>query len=163
MHSLPSPLTYSLDSTLAGTIRRPRSAPSPPSAADGMRTVLVQSSDYVAELLRRAGAPPERLSRPLLRFVRDDLLLSAARFGALAFDATPDQLSDLVSQNWPDVLRDAVNPIETGDAVWEGKSKTILVLNSGARWAESFYRHMKRDVLSGIYGTMVRIRVQSQS
>jgi hypothetical protein len=128
-----------------------------------MRTVLVQPSDYITELPQRAGAPPERLSHPLLRFVRDDLLLTAARFGVLVARKTPDQLSDLVSQDWPGVWRDAVSPIKTDEGAWEGGSKTVDVLNSGARWAQSFHRSMKHRVLSGVYHAMVRIRILIQT
>lgn len=106
-------------------------------------------------LLARAGAPVERLQRPIVTFIRDDALVAAeqlaqivaaARNISLEEASRPGVVTNTYLANWTARIEADIQPIklsnfefdgEYGEQLgyWYGNRKTVIVANTGAHWA----------------------------
>lgn len=103
---------------------------------------LASSAPLSRELARRAGAPIERLGRPIITFVRDDLLLSAEETAGLVAGILRSMLgakgrsTNIVYGNWTQHVERALRPVRlSGGDEWEGDRPTALWLNTGGHWS----------------------------
>lgn len=118
-------------------------------------------------LLARAGAPLERLQRPVVTFIRDDALLSAQQVAGIVATTRgislegalkPGHTTNLYLANWTEKVKEAISPIRMGvNELWNGDNTTIIVVNTGAHWAPgSFFGFDKEEQMISAYHEAVR-------
>lgn len=119
---------------------------------------LAQSSPLAQELAHRAGAPLERLTRPIITFVRDDLLLNEEETVELVAEVlrrTPGALgrtTNLVYGNWTQSVERAMYPIRYASGnEWEGDLPTVLWMNTGGHWSPRSFLDFDEDRMLEAY------------
>ncbi|EIN03591.1 hypothetical protein PUNSTDRAFT_147021 [Punctularia strigosozonata HHB-11173 SS5] len=143
-----------------------------PHMVDGSYAVFLSSSDssVVLDLLRAANAPLERLSRPVITFVREDLLLTIESASELVGEVMGEvdgqhRLNNVVFGNWTDVLAANSLPIRTQGTGrdWSGDRKNVVLLNSGAHWSPGCFHDLGEESLWQTYSAMVHEVVSTLS
>lgn len=127
---------------------------------------LASSSPLAQELARRAGAPPERLARPVVTFVRDDLMLSAEETAGIVTDVlhktghSLGRTTNLVYGNWTRRVERATRLVRTvtddGVSEWEGDRPTVLLMNTGGHWSPRSFLDFNESHMLDAYRLGVR-------
>jgi len=141
----------------------------------GHLRVTLPDTPAARVLLRRAGAPTSRLERPIITFVRDDLLLPLQNITALRDEVVKSTSDD---KGWAGFLERLGHPYKAGEdgsdgiqnvvfgdwrsvhaslvaKPWPTARDTILLVNTGAHWSPSVFTAIGEGVMKTLYTRMV--------
>jgi hypothetical protein len=135
---------------------------------DGASSLFLLSSDSpdleTLSLLRAANAPLERLTRPVISFVRDDLLISLDATNEIVAHVMDEadslhRITNSVFGNWTEVVTISSLPIHSKEleSDWQGDRRNVVVLNTGAHWSPVCFEGLGENEMLRSYTAMVRI------
>jgi len=152
----------------------------PEHRAPSVYSVSASPGSPVGEsLLALAGpdVPRERLTRPLLSYVRSDVLVDVETLikyrdeVVKGSDWTPPTdgdyqtdsgLNNIVFGDWESYTRELSKVYRLGrdattgiEQTWSGQEKTIIHVNTGAHWSSGTIRGLTEDQVKSIYTKMV--------
>jgi hypothetical protein len=161
LHTLPSWLALNVTQAQEEVLFH--YVPEKPHIVSGSATVHLLPSSDAERLLAKAGVPEERIERPILTYVRDDMLLPLDRVTKLVARIAEEhdeearkRISNVVLGEWRSALRRNTEPLVlNGGKVWLGVRDTVLVLNSGTHWSPPCLLGFSREQILEGYRAMV--------